>query len=52
MKNVVPGILMSLVGIVVLGAVYKDGYNKGVSDCNKTIKLMAEVAKAVKKGES
>ena len=52
MNKTLVGAICTLVGVVGAIEAYKIGYNKGVNDCKRMIKLAAEVAETVKKKES
>lgn len=52
MNKTLVGAICALIAVVGVSEAYKMGYNKGVDDCKRMVKLAAEVAESVKKKES
>jgi hypothetical protein len=52
MKNLVVGFTLSLAGVMLIGAAYKEGYNKGVDDCSKMLKLATSIIDVCQKDEA
>lgn len=49
MNKFIVGAICALIGVAGITEAYKLGYNKGVDDCKRMIKLASEVAETVKK---
>lgn len=47
MKELIPGFIVTIGGVIIGGILYKMGYNKGVSECRRIVQTAVEVHKAV-----
>ena len=52
MSKFVGGIIVTIAGIMAVTEAYKLGYNKGIDDCTRVLKMVNKVAKAVEDKES